>query len=229
MGSLPLLPEVARADVVLVRRRVLGGPGDHQVSGQISIGRSEVMRLRPDSAGVDEELARMLARDDEKYHYHLVLLSCTFRTGSAPVVSARLSVALRRDHGDGVADAVVWSMDPLRASTPVIHRRTLHIGSNAKLVPEIVRLERGREFTADLHHIVAEGEGESQVEWVFTKTKAVDLVGVHHLTLVARTSTRVPCHADLALAATRRETRYGLVSYRAEIPPRIATIRLSEP
>ncbi len=111
------------------------------MSGQISIGRSEALRLRPDSGGVDAELARMLARDEEKYHYHLVLLSCTFRTGSAPVVSARLSVALHRDHGDGVTDAVVWSMDPLRASTPVTDRLKLGIDLNGKFVVERTRIQ----------------------------------------------------------------------------------------
>lgn len=227
MGSVPLLPEVASANVVLVRRHVLGGPGDHRVSGQISIGRSEAMRLRPDSPGLDAELAQVLVRDTEEHHYYLVSLTCTFRADPVPVEKARLSVVLCQAPVPGVPEPVVWSMDPLRASTPVTHSRTLHIGPNAKLAP--VGLERNETFTADLHHIMAEGEGESQVEWVFTKTEAVDLRGVHHLTLVARTSARVPCHADLALAATRWERRFGLVPYRAEIPPHVATIRLSEP
>lgn len=227
MGSVPLLPEAASADVVLVRRHVLGGPGDHRVSGQVSIGRSEAMQLRPDRPGLDTDLAQMLARDAKEHHYYLVSLTCTFRADPMPVEKARLSVALRQAPVPGVPEPLVWSMDPLRASTPVTHSRTLQIGPNAKFVP--VGLKRDELFTADLHHIVAEGEGESQVEWVFTKTEAVNLVGVHRLTLVARTSARAPCHADLALAATRRERRFGLVAYRAEIPPRIGTIRLSEP
>ena len=130
--------------------------------GQISIGRSEAVRLGPHCAGLDAELAQALARDADEHHYYLVLLSCTFRSGSAPVVSARLSVALRQAHVNGVADPVVLSMGPLRASTPVTHRRTLRIDPNVKIVPELVGLgagaERNREYAIDVRHVVAEGE-----------------------------------------------------------------------
>ena len=224
---IPPLPELVSADVDLIRRRVLGGPGDHLVSGQISIGRSEAVRLGPASPGLDAELARKLAQDDEQHHYYLVLLSCTFRAGSAPVVGARLSVALRQADVTGVREPVVWSMDPLRASTSVTYRRTLRIGPNVKILPIDTTIERTKEFPADKHYLVAEGEGESQVEWAFTATHTVDLVGVHHLSLVARTSARVSCRAELALAAIRQEKKFGLVPYRATIPTRIGTIRFA--
>lgn len=230
MVSVPLLPEVASADVVLVRRHVLGGPSDHRVSGQISIGRSEAMRLRPDSAGLDGELVQAVARDAEDQHYYLIWLSCTFRASSAPVMTARLSVALRQEPAWGVPEPVVWSMDPLRASTPVTHRRTRRFGPNVK-IPEIVGVDAATEhvweFTSELCHIVAEGEGESQVEWTFTSTAATDLMGVHRLSLIARTSAQIACRAELALSATRREKWFGLVPYGAEIPPQVATIPLS--
>jgi hypothetical protein len=83
MGSIPLLPEVACGKVDLVRRRVLGGPGDYRVPGQISIGRSEAVRLTPDTVVLDAELARVLARDADEHDYYLVLLNCTFcRSGT---------------------------------------------------------------------------------------------------------------------------------------------------
>ena len=233
MGPIPLIPEVIDMDVDLIRRRVLGGPGAHRVSGQVSIGRSEAVRLKPDSAGLDADLAQALMRGIDEYHYYLVLLSCTFRADSAPVVSARLSVALRQASVRDTAEPVVWSMDPLRASTAINHRRTLRINPSVKIVPEAVGIdgsvERGSEFTTNEHHIVAEGEGEGQVDWVFTATRTNDLVGIHHLSMVVRTSPRALCHADLALAAARREKRFGLVPYRAQVPPHLGTIRLYGP
>ncbi|WP_345608277.1 hypothetical protein [Pseudonocardia adelaidensis] len=222
---------VTDADLDLVRRRVLGGPGDHRVSGQISLGRSEAIRLGPETAGLDQDLARALERDADHHRYYMIMFRCTFRTGSAPVVSARLSVALRQASVRGVADPVVWSMDPLRAATPVNHRRMLRLSPNIKILPETsefgLAAEHSREYTSNLSHIVAQGEGESQVEWVFSKTEAVDLVGVYHLHLVARTSARVSCRAELALAATREEKRFGLVRYRAAIPAEHGAVPLA--
>jgi hypothetical protein len=231
MTALPPPPEVADKDLELVRRHVLGGPGDHRVSGQISLGRSEAIRLRPETAGLDPELVRALERDADAHHYYLLMLRCTFRAGSAPVVSARLSVALRQAAVRGVADPVVWSMDPLRAATPINHRRVLRLSPNIKILPAVSEFELAsehtQEYTSGLLHIVAQGEGESQVEWLFSRTRAVDLVGVHHLHLVARTSARAPCRAELALAATREEKRFGLVRYRAAIAPDLGTIPLA--
>lgn len=214
------LPKVTSADVDLVRRHVLGGPGEHRVRGQVSIGRSEAVLLSPDSPQPRVEPVRALARNDDKCRYYLVLLSCTFRTGPAPVVRARLSVALSQEASDGAAEPVVWSMDPLRASAPTAARRTVRIGVNLKfLTAEVIR------ETSDPDHVIAEGEGESQAEWVFN---APALAGVYHLSLVARMPAGASCQADLALAATRRETRFGVMPYRAEIPPHVATIRLSD-
>jgi len=89
-------------------------------------------------------------------------------------------------------------------------------------------VERTREISKDLLYLVAEGEGENPVEWAFTATSAVALAGVHRLSLVTRAAAQGGCRAELALAATRREKRFGLVPYRAKIPPRIGTIWLPE-
>lgn len=226
MESVPLLPEVASADVILVRRRVLGGPGADRVSGQISIGRSDAMRLRPDSAGLAAELRQAVVRDADEFHYYRICLNCTIRAGSSSVVEARLSVALRQAAVRDVPDPVVWSMDPLRASTPLTNRRVIRVNPEAKIALG-ASAEYGREFTTELCHLFAVGEGESQVEWMFRATLANDLVGVHRLSLVARTSARVACRAELAMSATCRGKRFALIPYRAEIPPHVATIRLS--
>jgi hypothetical protein len=219
--EVPQLSEVASADVDLVRRHVLGGPGDRRVSGQVSIGRSEAVLLRPGSPWLEAEPAKTLIRDEDKYLYHLVMITCTFRTGPEPVIRARLSVALSPEPNDGSGEPVVWAMDPLRTSAPATARRTVRIGVNLKFVTA----EMTRE-TPGLDHVIAEGEGERQVEWAFV---APALAGVYRLSLVARTPVGSACRADLALAATRRETRLGVVPYRAEIPPRVATIRLTGP
>lgn len=225
------VPKLAAVDVDLVRRRTLGGPGDMRVAGQIAIGRSEPKRLHPDSPEVGPELARQLEREAERHHYHLLMLSCTIRPAAAPVVRATFSVQLLQATVTGVPDPVVWSMDPLRRATPVKHRREISVGPSIKIIPEIVELGGTAgytdEYTSQMWHVVGLGEGESQVEWVFTATPAVDLTGVHHLGLVAKTSARVSCRADLALAATRQEKKLGLVPYRAEIPPRLGTVRFN--
>src|SRR5204862_5498239 len=105
-GSTPV-PEVAEEDVVLVPQRVLGAQGDQPVSGQVSIGRSEPERLRPDSEGLDAALARAVAEDDDRHHYYRVWLTCTFHKHQDPVVEARLSVELRQAGYPGVRDPVV--------------------------------------------------------------------------------------------------------------------------
>lgn len=227
MDGDPPVAELTEVEVDLVRRRTLGGPGDHLVSGQVSLGRAEAVRLRRDTPGVSEELAVLIDAEAEDHHYYLVHLSCTFRAGDAPIVGAVLSVELLQARIAGVPDPLVWSMEPLRLATPMRRRRAVTLGPAGKFVPVDSVVERVIEFETDVYHLVAQGEGESQVEWVFTATQAVDLVGVHHLRLVARTSARVACRADLALAAKRRERRLGLVPYRADIPAAVRTVRLS--
>ncbi|HEV7974283.1 hypothetical protein [Amycolatopsis sp.] len=183
-----VLPELDEVDVDLVPRRTLGDAGGDRVAGQVSIGRAQAIRLYPDADGAGDE-----------DHYYLVSLSCTFRQGDAPVVSAVFSIELVQAEIIGVTSPVVWSMDPLRRATAVKHRRVVSVGPNLKIVPDVVEfdtsIEHSAEYTVDVNHLVAEGEGERQVDWTFTATKAVDLVGVHQLSLVARTSSRSAVHA----------------------------------
>jgi hypothetical protein len=222
MSSIPVLADVADVDVVLTGRRVLGEhAGELEVAGQVSIGRSDASLLRPGGVGIDDDLGRMLARDKGRYLYHVAMLSCTFRTNSERVVAARLSVALLGEDGARVPDAVVWSMDPLRASTPITAKLELNIGVNGKF-----GVKRTQDIPTDLVYLLAEGEGENPAEWLFAETRAVSLAGVHRLGVVTRTPADRACRIDLALAATRREKRLGLVPYRARIPSRVRTIEL---
>lgn len=222
MGSIPILPDAVEADVVLIGRRVLGqGTGEQEVAGQVSIGRSDALLLRPGGVGIDDDLGRMLARDKGRYLYHVAMLGCTFRRGSAPVVDARLSVALLGADGERVPDAVVWSMDPLRASTPITGKLALNIGVNGKF-----GVSKTQDIPLDLVYLLAQGEGENPAEWIFSETKAVSLAGVHRLSVVIRTPAERACRVDLALAATRREKRLGVVPYRAQIPPHVRAIEL---
>jgi hypothetical protein len=222
MSSVPIVPDVVEADVLLVGRRVLGeDAGEPEVRGQVTIGRSDASLLRPGGVGIDDDLGPMLARDKGRYLYHLTMLGCTFRKETAPVISARLSVALLGEDGRRVSDAVVWSMAPLRASTPITEKLELTIGVNGKF-----GVKKTQDIPTDLVYLLAEGEGENPAEWMFAETKAVTLAGVHRLSIVTRTPADHACRVDLALAATRREKRLGLVPYRAEIPPRVRTIEL---
>lgn len=221
MGEFPALPMAAEAEVLLVRRRVLGAPETPDAAGRISIGHSDAHLLEPGGTGVDDGLARMLARDGHRYRYHLVQLRCTFRDGAGPVVGARLSVALRSADSAEVSDAVVWSMDPLRASTPITDTVEATIGLDGRFA-----VKRTREIPKELVYLRAEGEGENPAEWVFDKTPAVALAGSHRLSLVTRTSAGGGWRAELALAATRQDKWLGLVPYRAQIPPRAGTIGL---
>ncbi|MDQ4037231.1 MAG: hypothetical protein M3313_02485 [Actinomycetota bacterium] len=113
-------------------------------------------------------------------------------------------------------------------STDVVRRRNISGGSTVKLIPGAsdtnAKVEKEETYTSTLPHVVAYGEGESIAEWRFDATQAEIIDGVYRLPFVARTSWRVRCRAELVVAATCRERLGGLIPYRAELPPVVATI-----
>jgi hypothetical protein len=224
MSSAVVALDITGQDVALVPRLVLGGKhADSRAVGKVTIGRSEALLLRPGQPGIDPYLATRLECDSGYSDYYLVQLSCTFWPFGTPIIRAAFEVALRQESDRGVPQPVVWSMDPLRLTTPVTRRRTVSIGSSVEIIPAVLpltpKVERNTEFTSDMNYVVAAGEGESRAEWDFTATPAVDkLTGVHHLTFIARTPVRSRTEAHLALSAKRRERLGGLITYRADIP-----------
>lgn len=211
------LPDLVEYDVDLELRRTLGGPpGEQRIPRRVTIGRSTA---RPVTE-IDPELFPDIGQDDT---FHAISLSCSFRPGDEPLVSAVFSVALDRTDGEAAPAPEVWSMDPLKLTTPMKYVRTRSLTPKLKIVPQVADVDATRgsqvEYTADDPYVVASGEGESMAEWYFRTTPAVELVGIHYLSLIVRTPGPIETTARIALQAKIRRRLGGLIQYRATLPP----------
>lgn len=213
MTSQLTIPATALEDVDWDERAVLGTyPLDGDTPARASIGHSEAVLLRPDTPGVEPDLAHRLAQEAATA-YLLLRLVCSFRPDGAPITKATLAVRLSSAGGE----AVVWSMSPERLATPVKHSRTVSLGPTVNLLGsslEAVQVGRTREYEASEPYLTAAGAGEPTAEWYFTRTAAVDLSGQHDLTLVGRAPAGQQVCVDIGLQAQVRH----LKTFRGRLP-----------
>ncbi|MDQ3764041.1 MAG: hypothetical protein M3460_21310 [Actinomycetota bacterium] len=224
MTSIITLPELVEHDVDLEQRRTLGGPqGTQRIPHRVTIGRSEAQPLLQNHPDVDADLAALFSGPTSRHGFYVIHLSCSFRPGNDPLVSAVFSVALDRTDGATEPAPEVWSMDPLKLTTPIKYVRTRSLTPKLKIVPQVIDVDAAQgsqvEYSAEHYYVVASGEGEPTAEWYFRATPAVELVGIHHLSLIVRTPGSIGTKARIALQAKIRRRLGGLIQYNAKLPP----------
>ncbi|MEW2069846.1 hypothetical protein [Streptomyces sp. NPDC007346] len=223
-------PEAAASyDLKLVPALLLRAPDPQPpLTGRISLGAPVVRPLSAvQAAEGDEDWGDFLESQSARYDYLLLSLVCSFRPspGGPPFTDAGIGVRLEAPGQPADRQPIAWSISPKRRTAPVAPSGSLTLTANLMLVDAGVEYTPHRAGREKLF-VVGMGERDSDPEWRFTATPETPLVGDESLALIIRTPAGAPAQAHIAVAATVRERRLGLIPYRAELPPALRAVDL---
>ncbi|MEI7031675.1 hypothetical protein [Streptomyces pratensis] len=228
-------PAEARAatshDLTLVPALLLQGPAlQPALTGRISLGAPVVRPLSGvQAAEGDGDWGGFLESQSAHYDYLLLSLVCSFRPSpeGAPFTDAGIGIRLEAPGQPVERQPIAWSISPKKRTVPVAPSGSLALTANLMFIDagvEFTPHEGGREEL----FVVGMGERDCDPEWRFTATPDTPLVGDEALALVVRTPAGAPAQAHITVAATVRQRRFGLIPYRAELPPALRAIDLRE-
>ncbi|MFI9559085.1 hypothetical protein [Nonomuraea endophytica] len=196
-----------------------------RLKGRVSLN-ALARALTPEQAAGDEEWLDFLRSEASNSDYIMLSLACAFRPGAAssPFIEAVIGVQLESpDHSDR-PQPIAWSISPKKRSVP--GRRAARISLTAKLAIIESSLEIIPEGEHEELFLIGMGERDSDPEWRFHATSSTPLIGDEMLTIIVKAPAGAPAQARVSMAASVRYRRFGLVPYRAELPPTLKIIDL---
>ncbi|MFE0257521.1 hypothetical protein [Streptomyces sp. NPDC059010] len=215
-------PPTETVDVELIPERVLLGERDTAPVRRLGLGRPIVVPLTPEQC---REAAPTLAGLDGNgdVRYCILQLDVSFYPADGePHVRGAVGVALvGRQPG---TSAVARALSPLRVASPI--RRSTTFGLTLSLGFVEPGFERGIEAEHEEVFVIAQGEGESDPEWRFTRTKRWQLEGVQTLRMVVEMPHGAEVDALVAVSSTINRKKFGLISYRADLPSELSVVPL---
>jgi hypothetical protein len=168
-----------------------------------------------DLAGDDDAAVFVDARK-ESFSFHLVHLACAFRPlGDEPFVTATLRVELRRGDGVETPRPIALSIKPLRLGEPVEVTRSIRLGASLKIFDSGVEAEETRSFDDPF----LEGLNELRPDpfWELRRTRHTEIRGSQRFILVVQSPKGCLGNGTVALSATVRRRRLGLLAYEATL------------
>jgi len=178
----------------------------------IVVGQPRSVRLTPEGAADDSDLARFIEAEAQSWHYHLVVLSCTFApTESRHIASAWIQIRLAGDNASEPAEPVAASMEPTRLE------RIRDISVTAKIaVPCIFTTEIGVTGAGQAQQVLLEAryEGTSRPAWHFMETRQASVSGMQRLRLIVRApAAAAATTGTINVGATVRYKRFGVKAF----------------
>jgi hypothetical protein len=184
----------------------------------IVVGQPLALRLTPEIAKKDDELAHFIEAEAGHWHYHLITFSCTFvpsedRQIAAAWVQIELTNASATEHPAPIAT----SMEPVK------EERIRPISATAKIsIPCILSPEISMTGATELKQVLLEAryEGTPKPAWHLGETRWATISGLQRLRLIARASASTGVKGVLSAGATVRYGRFGrrTFSYRSHGP-----------
>ncbi|WP_052850415.1 hypothetical protein [Streptomyces avicenniae] len=214
-------------DLVAEPRLHLRAPQSRE-TGRISIGAPAVRRLSAaEASAVGGEWGAFVAAEAPHSDFHLLSLACTFRppANGAPLVEAAFGLRLASPGEPPERQPIAWSLSP-KARTRPVERRTA-VSFTAQLALVEAGVEVGPGSAGEDLFVTGMGERDGDPEWRFRAVPDHPLIGDETLTTVVRAAAGAPVLAHLVAAATLRHRRFGLIPYRAALPPTLRTIEVA--
>lgn len=225
--NLPEIPSARLQPITLNARRELHGQLEKSMlqARRISLGEPRVMTLRAADLP-DEDVAKFLRQEEASAGFWLVNLVVSFYPEpKEPIDSAAIGLLLTHDGSVDSAPAIAWSLWPTKLSHPSNESNTLGVTANLGFIqPQMTRTAtREREHPL----LLGLGEGQCDPEWRFRRrASGHEIEGIHRLAAVIRAPRKVQVTGAITVAASIRRGIAGLVRYRAELPPALASFSL---
>lgn len=222
------LPPTPLQEIDLVEVPRLQSPApQRRVEGRVSLSTAVVHALTAEEAAAGEaEWLGFLTAEAPHSDYLLLSLTCAFRppANGDPFADAAVGVLLESPGEPADRQPIAWSVSPKKRSHPV--ERATTVGLTARLAIVETTLEvtpgQGREEI----FVIGMGERDSDPEWRVKATGRHPLIGDETFTLIVKAAAGAPVQAHLTVAATIKHRRFGLIPYRADLPPALRTIDL---
>lgn len=222
-------PDITRdEEVEATPIETLGAP--RTVRSRITVGRSDLVELRPQDAIDDEFLAQQLERRQDEIALVRLTFALNFRPANGEQFeTALLVVELRAPEAGNDQQPVARVLEPERlTSGPFTLKRTLRVSAGTDGLP--VKFEAGRssERSVEMNppYVVAAGVGESDPEWRYTRTEAMSLEGAHEMLMLVEVKRGTTAWASLHLSGTVRVGNRRIVEARYPAAERVSRIEL---
>jgi hypothetical protein len=223
-----VIPELDMLDLELFpeTRAVKKGeaPSKVPLDGWVSLGRPQVLALRPQEM-TDPSLKLALEAQQDRVAHFLVHLACTFKAPEdARLDNAWLEVLLACEDPQA-PPPIAWSM------APKVERETATLKTSLELKPSFkgygvelslggISSETNRETQAEVH-LEALNELQSNPTWEFTKTPHRAIRGVHRLELIVQAPRRHRCTGAVSLRASVSRKGWVPWTYQTSMTDRI--------
>lgn len=221
------MPELS--PVALEARQELHGRLEKSVlrTRRISVGEPHVIPLRPEDIS-DETTAKFLRReaDAASFVFWLLSLSISFYPEPEdPINSAAIGLLLTHDGPYGSPPPIAWSIWPTKLSAPSSQNST-SLTVTAKLGLLEPQASHTITSTPDTPFLLGLGEGQSDPEWRFRRSRGREIEGIHRLAAIIRAPGDVQVTGAVTIAASIHRRIAGIVRYRASLPPGLSSISL---
>jgi hypothetical protein len=219
IADTPLLPVALGLDQRVTLGPRTDAPGEQ--ADRISLGRPAVVPLDINTVDAD---GRVFLQGRPSSTFLLLALTCSFRAvEEEPIEQAWIEVQLRTLQPADSEDPTAWSMEPLSLTSLVQLSEVTKLDASLKLTSPVVPIEfgpdAGREKTevvmVSVPFVEAHREGTSRPAWIFSRTKIVEVRGVHRLRTVISLPAGATARAEVSAGATLRLKRLGLIPYKA--------------
>jgi hypothetical protein len=227
--TIELADEPEWFDVELHEPTDRAGDGGSVLANRVSIGVPILLPFGGGPAADDPQVAEYLRLNEERYRTQLLAVPCSFTSGPEPLVGAVLTVALTSDDGPDAEQPVARCLTPRKQSRKASSRPiSLELGLSAS--PSVRGMIGAPQQEAEeTYFLLAHGEGTSDPGWLFRRTKGIDFDDVYHHSMLVTLPWQAPARARLALSASVRRRRGGIIPYTAQLPDRVREVALHRP
>ncbi|MCQ9133084.1 hypothetical protein [Streptomyces hilarionis] len=225
------LPPTPFHEIDLMEVPRLQSPAPQQrVAGRVSLSTAVVHPLTPQEAAAgDAEWLGFLTAEAAHSDYLLLSLTCAFRppANGDPFADAAVGILLKSPDEPADRQPIAWSISPRKRSHPVERATTVALTAKLAIVESTLEVTpgQGREEL----FVVGMGERDSDPEWRVQATSRHPLIGDETFTVIVKATAGTPVQAHVTVAATIKHRRFGLISYRADLPAALRTIDLRAP
>jgi hypothetical protein len=204
---------------------------------RLALGRPVVTPLTLDS--IDEDArAFLLSRTGSRFT--MLTLTASFALDdSKPFESAWVDVSIGPSDDQSMEAPIAWSMRPMSEADVSTVVRNVTVDASLKLSFPGVPGEAGpsasrgseEKFERPLIKVEALNEGTSSPRWVFYRTNASEIRGIHRMCMVIDIPGAQAALAKVSIGATIRLRRFKLFRYTAVLidAPEVASVVLPAP
>ena len=218
------LPTPELIDIPLTPRPVLQASWASRLEGRVYLGRPYWCAVQPDTESSIEGRTYRRVDENSAISYYFLSIPANFAPAAEPIIDAALGVALECGGGQSSIRPVVRALSPIRLDQPMTRTTTIGISANMGIISS--QLQHGRTSNNPTALLQATGLGASRCTWSFRRTAKHNLEGPFDLSMIIEAGSDSTVVAILALSASVRISRLGVIQFNAEVPEDMTVVRL---